>query len=177
MLYITWSSLLLKHLYILQIIPATLHPTNVLNSHWIGYFSITAHITWSCNYLFLHLISQINWHCLESGVYLTSSPEPQCIDPGSVGLSKCILNQWMIPRSPCESHSYFWLAVEGLFGSSFFHLCLPSTQMLAIVIIGNWDFQLICSFSPVQPSVWVANQVPPHPPSRPTSLCYILIFI
>lgn len=103
----------LKQPDILQKTPATPHPIQLLNFHWIGYFSITARITWTWSFLFLHLTSRINWHGLEGEMCLTFSPELQCIEPGSEGLSKYVLNNWMIPRSPPESYSHFWLSVEG----------------------------------------------------------------
>ena len=85
------------------------HKLTQLSLGWV--FSITARITWS--FLFLHLTSQINWQCLEGEVCLTFSPELQCIEPGSEGLNKHVMNKWMIPRSPPESYSHFWLSVEG----------------------------------------------------------------
>lgn len=107
-----------KHSDIPQITPATPHPINLLIFHWIGYFSITAHITWTWSFLFLHLISQINWHRLDGEVCLTFSPELQCIEPSSEGLNKYVLNKWMTPRSLPESYSHFWLSVEGYLGTT-----------------------------------------------------------
>lgn len=121
------------------------------SSHWFTSteldISQSLHISYDLVIIYFPHKLTLPWGC----------PEPQHIRLGGEGLSKCVLNRWMIPRSPHEFHSYFWEWRPGVrCGGATWGQPLPPLPSPSPVH-NKWEPLLLLvtvTFSPVPLALW-----------------------